>query len=42
MKVGKKYNLEKEEKELYEKIFNFKINRSNILEVYYEIYFQDG
>jgi hypothetical protein len=36
---GKDYELKKNEKELYEKIFNFKIRHKKMSDVYYEIYY---
>jgi len=36
---GKDYELKKNEKELYEQIFNFKIRHKKLSDVYYEIYY---
>jgi len=38
MKYGKDYNFNNDEKDLYEKIFNFKFKSKNVLDVYYELY----
>jgi len=38
MKYGKEYSLKNDEKELYQKIFNFKFKNNNIVDMYYELY----
>ena len=38
MKFGKEYNFNKDEKDLYEKIFKFKFKSTNVVDIYYELY----
>ena len=38
MKYGKDYNFNNDEKDLYEKIFKFKLKNTNVVDIYYEIY----
>ena len=38
MKYGKEYNFNKDEKDLYEKIFKFKFKSINVVDIYYELY----
>ena len=38
MKFGKEYNFSKDEKDLYEKIFKFKLKSINVVDIYYELY----
>ena len=38
MKFGKEYNFNKDEKDLYEKIFNIKFKSINVVDIYYELY----
>ena len=38
MKYGKEYTLKDDEKELYQKIFNFKFKNNNVVDMYYELY----
>jgi hypothetical protein len=38
MKFGKEYNFNKDEKDLYEKIFKCKLKSINVVDIYYELY----